>query len=158
MARSPKAAAADPNRVLNLARSFAASRRRVFQAFTERDELKRWFGPEGFTIVSCAVDLRVGGSYRIVMRSPKGKEHTVRGIYQEISKPDRLIFTWAWENEDGEPGHETLVTLSFAEKDGETLLRLNHRRFESKKAREAQKHGWASCFVCLAEHLGKKRA
>ena len=156
MARS--ASAADPYRVLVVTRSFAAPRSRVFRAFTDRNEVKQWFGPEGFAISACAMDLRVGGAYRIVMRSPEGREHTVRGVYQEISKPNRLAFTWAWEDEEGEPGHETLVTISFADKDGKTLLRLNHRRFESRKARDAHKHGWGSCFVCLTEYLRRKRA
>jgi len=158
MARSAKAAATDPNRVLVLSRSFAAPRSRVFRAFTERDQVKQWFGPEGYTIGACAMDIRVGGAYRIVMRSPKGDEHTVRGEYQEISKPDRLVFTWAWEDDEGELGPETVVTVSFAENDGKTLVRLSHRRFESKKARDAHKGGWASTLVCLAEFLGRKKA
>jgi uncharacterized protein YndB with AHSA1/START domain len=157
MARSAKAAAADPNRVLVVTRSFAAPRSRVFRAFTDRNEMKRWFGPEGFTISACAIDLRVGGAYRVVMRSPQGTEHIVRGVYQEISKPERLAFTWAWEDDDGELGAETVVTVSFAENDGKTQLRLSHRRFESKKARDAHKGGWISTLVCLAEHLSSRK-
>lgn len=162
MARSarsvkPAARATDPNRVLVVNRSFAAPRSRVFRAFTERDQVKQWFGPEGFTIVACAMDIRVGGAYRIVMRSSQGKEHIVRGEYQEISKPDRLVFTWAWEDDEGESGPETVVTVSFAENDGKTLVRLSHRRFESKKARDAHMGGWASTLVCLAEFLGRKK-
>jgi uncharacterized protein YndB with AHSA1/START domain len=156
MARSAKAAAADPNRVLVVTRSFAAKRSRVFRAFTDRNEMKQWFGPEGFTISACAIDLRVGGAYRVVMRSPHGTEHIVRGVYQEISKPERLAFTWAWESDDGELGPETVVTVTFAENDGKTELRLSHRRFESKKARDA--HKGISTFVCLAGHLSKKKS
>jgi len=157
MARSARAAAADPSRSLVVTRSFAAPRSRVFRAFASREEVKQWFGPENFTIAACAIDFRVGGAYRIVMHSPQGQEHIVRGVYREISKPSRLAFTWAWENEDGEPGHETLVTLSFTEKDGKTQIRLSHRGFEAKKARDAHHVGWVSVFVCLAEHLGRKR-
>jgi uncharacterized protein YndB with AHSA1/START domain len=147
----------DPSRVLNLSRTFAAPRSRVFRAFTERDQVKQWFGPQSFTITACAIDLRVGGAYRIVMRSPQGKELIVRGVYREISRPDRLVFTWAWEDEEGEPGHETLVTLSFVASGGKTLLRLSHRNFESASARDAHKGGWAGALACLAAHLAKKK-
>jgi uncharacterized protein YndB with AHSA1/START domain len=91
------------------------------------------------------------------MRSPQGSEHIVRGVYQEISKPERLVFTWAWEDEEGDLGPETVVTVSFAENDGKTLVRLSHRRFESKKARDAHKGGWAGALICLAEFLGRKK-
>jgi uncharacterized protein YndB with AHSA1/START domain len=149
-------AATDAGRMLALARSFPVSQSRLFRAFTACADLNNWFGPEGFTVTACAVDLRVGGAWRICMRSPQGQQYCVRGVYREIERPRRLAFTWAWEQEDGASGHETLVTLSFAERNGETQLRLNQRRFESKKARDAHKRGWTSSFVCLAEYLAPK--
>ena len=93
---------------LTISRTFAAARARVFKAFTDPDVLKEWFGPEGFSVPSATVDFRVGGKYRITMRSPEETDHTVIGIYREIDEPNRLVFTWAWETGDM-PDADTLV-------------------------------------------------
>ena len=59
--------------VLRLSRSFAAPRDRVFRAFTAPAQLARWWGPKGFTVPACTLDVRVGGAWRTVMRSPEGQ-------------------------------------------------------------------------------------
>ena len=100
--------------VLRLSRSFAAPRDRVFRAFTAPAQLARWWGPKGFTVPACTLDVRVGGAWRTVMRSPEGKDHIVSGVYREITPPERMVLTWAWE-EAGARGHETLVTIELAE-------------------------------------------
>ena len=89
------------------------------------------------------------------MRSPEGSEHVSRGVYREIVEPERLVFTWAHENEDGAPGHETLVTVTFAEQGGKTKLTLRQAVFESVKERDSHRGGWNSSMERLAEHLAK---
>ncbi len=145
------------NRELVLTRTLDAPRALVFRAFTDPAHLVRWWGPEGFTVPECKMDVREGGAWRTCMRSPDGNDYKVRGLYREIVKPERLVFTWAWEDESGATGHETLVTVTFAERDGKTLLRLAHRIFESKKARDAHQQGWASTLNCLAAFLAEGR-
>ena len=145
------------NREIVLTRTLDAPRALVFRAWTDPSHLVRWWGPEGFTIPECKMDVSEGGAWRTCMRSPDGKDYKVRGVYREIVKPARLVFTWAWEDETGTPGHETLVTVTFAERDGKTQLRLAHRVFESKKSRDAHQQGWASTLKCLAEFLGAGR-
>ena len=75
-------------RQLTLTRVFDAPRELVFQAWTEPEHLKQWWGPNGFTTPACEVDLRVGGAWKIVMRFPDGaNEHTMQAVYREVSPP-----------------------------------------------------------------------
>lgn len=160
MAVTRKRAASAPqrkSRELVLNRTLDAPRALVFRAWTDPAYLVRWWGPEGFTVPDCKLDLREGGAWRTCMRSPDGNDYKVRGVYHQIVKPERLVFSWAWEDEAGETGHETLVTVTFRERAGKTLLRIAHRVFESKKARDAHRQGWASTLKCLAAFLAKGR-
>ena len=141
--------------ILRLSRSFAAPRERVFRAFTAPAQMIKWWGPKGFTVPVCTLDPRAGGAWRTVMRSPEGKDHTVSGVYREILPPERLVFTWAWE-EDGARGHETLVTIELFETAGGTRLELTHELFESESARDLHGEGWSSCLDCLEEALAQE--
>ena len=78
------------------------------------------------------------------MRAPDGSEHRKRGVYREIVEPERLVFTYASEDADGNPGHETLVTVTFADVGGQTKLTLHQGVFESVVARNAHEGGWTS--------------
>jgi uncharacterized protein YndB with AHSA1/START domain len=140
--------------ILRLSRSFAAPRERVFRAFTAPTQLARWWGPKGFTVPACTLDVRPGGAWRTVMRSPEGKDHIVSGVYREIAPPERLVFTWAWE-EDGARGHETVVTIELSETPGGTRLELTHERFETEDSLDRHRHGWSSCLDCLEQALAE---
>lgn len=155
--RTRAAPAQKKNRELVVTRTLDAPRTLVFRAWTDPAQLVRWWGPEGFTTPECKMDVREGGAWRTCMRSPDGNDYKVRGVYREIVEPERLAFTWAWEDDSGATGHETLVTVTFAERAGKTLLRLSHRIFESKKARDAHQQGWVSVLNCLAAFLGEGR-
>jgi uncharacterized protein YndB with AHSA1/START domain len=139
---------------LRLSRSFAAPRDRVFRAFTAPTQLVKWWGPKGFTVPACTMDVRAGGAWRTVMRSPEGREHIVSGTYREIKPPARLVFTWGWE-EDGARGHETVVTIELFETPGGTRLELTHERFESEDSLNQHRHGWIGCLDCLEEALAE---
>lgn len=56
------------------------------------------------------------------MRSPEGKDYWAQGVYREVLEPERLVFTWAWENPKGNPGRETLVTVRLAKHGAKTKL------------------------------------
>ncbi len=139
-------------RELVLERVLDAPRALVFKAWTEPDRLARWFGPRGFTTTSCSMDVRPGGAFRVCMRGPDGTDHWLRGTYREIVAPERLVFTWAWEDAEGRPGHESLVSVTFAETGGKTKLTLHHALFESRTARDQHEGGWTSCLERLAEY------
>lgn len=101
------------------------------------------------------MDFRPGGAYRTCLRSPEGKDYWVQGFYREIVEPERLVFTHAWENEDGQPKHETLVTVTFAEHGGKTKLTFHQAIFESVEGRNSHQLGWSECLDRLVEYLAK---
>jgi uncharacterized protein YndB with AHSA1/START domain len=140
---------------LVITRVFDAPPRLVFKAWTEPERLVRWWGPRGFTTPSCKVDVRPGGAFRLCMRSPEGTDHWLRGVYREVVEPERLVCTWAWEDAEGTPGHETLLTVSFAQQGAKTKLTLHQAVFESVTARDAHQEGWTSGLDRLAEFLAK---
>ena len=141
------------DRVLVVERIFDAPPSLVFKAWIEPQLLMRWFGPRGFTTPSYTLDPRPGGSWRCCMVSPAGAENWVRGVFREILEPERLAFTWAHENADGTLGHETLITVTFADLGEKTRLTLRQGIFESVEARDDHHDGWSSSIEILAEYL-----
>ncbi|HTT40460.1 MAG TPA: SRPBCC domain-containing protein [Burkholderiales bacterium] len=141
---------------LTLIRTFKAPREQVFNAFTKREALQSWFGPEGYTVPRASIDVRTGGRYRIEMHSPEGTVHILTGDYREVRPPERLVFTWAWLDGAG-VGPQTLVTLTFAAKGENTELTMEHSGFATAEARDAHNRGWSSSLDCLAGMLAGKQ-
>ncbi|HVJ18815.1 MAG TPA: SRPBCC domain-containing protein [Polyangiaceae bacterium] len=113
-------------------RVFAAPRELVFDALTNPDVLRRWYGPEGWTLVACDVDFRVGGHWRFVTRQPSGREIVQFGVFTEIIPSVRFTKTERWL--DWDPG-EVIVTTELAERDGQTTL-TSITRYPSKQVRD----------------------
>jgi uncharacterized protein YndB with AHSA1/START domain len=114
-------------REIVLTRVFHAPRELVFRMWTEAELLRLWWGPKEFTNPVCEVDLKPGGSYRIVMRAPDGSQFPCAGVYREISRPGRLVFTNNAIGEDGALLLEGLTTVVFEEHAGRTTLTLRTR-------------------------------
>lgn len=136
-----------------MTREFDAPRQLVFDAFSKPELLRRWFGPRGWSLVECEVDLRVGGGFRFVLRSPDGKELGMRGVYREISSPARSVHM---ESFDDYPG-ESQVTAVFTERDGKTTMTATVL-YPSREVRDAvvqsgMEHGAAESYDKLAEML-----
>ena len=138
---------------LVITRILDAPRELVFKAWTEPDRAIRWWGPRGFTTAHYELDFRPDGAYRVCMRSPEGTEHWQRGVCREVVEPERLVFTFAWEDSEGTPGHETVVTVTLAEFGAKTKLTLHQAVFETVTARDLHQGGWASALEWLAEYL-----
>ena len=102
-----------------MTRDFRAPRTLVFHALTKPDLLRRWYGPEGWSLVVCDIDLRPGGAWRFVSRQPDGRETAQFGTYREIVAPEKIVNTEFWE--DWNPG-EVLVTTLLTEAGGKTSL------------------------------------
>jgi uncharacterized protein YndB with AHSA1/START domain len=141
------------NRVLVMTRIVDAPPALVFQAWTEPERIKHWWGPRGYTTVSCEMDLRPGGAWRVRSRSAKGVEVAERGVFREIGVGERLVFTHAWEDAEGKPGLETLVTLTFEDHDGKTKLTLHQAVFDTVEDRDGHAEGWGESLDMLAEYL-----
>jgi uncharacterized protein YndB with AHSA1/START domain len=144
-------------RTLVITRLLDAPRDMVFAAWVDQDQAAQWWGPKGFTSVSCTMDVRVGGVWRRVMKSPDGAELCARGVYREIAAPERLVFTYAWERNPEHAGHETLVTLTFADLGDKTELTLRQAVFETVAARDGHRGGWLGCLERFAEFLDRRR-
>ena len=141
----------DADTVLRMERTFDAPVDLVFRAFTEPEQIVRWWGPEGFHIPESEFTVEVGGGFRTCMRGPES-DHWVQGKYTELIVNERLAFTWAWEA-DGEPGPATRVTIDFEARGGQTVIQLVHEGFAEIEGRDAHGDGWASSFNCLDQVL-----
>ena len=141
------------DREIVLTRVFDAPRKLVFEAFTKPELLKQWFGPRGWSLVVCEVDLKVGGGFRFVLRGPDGKQMGMSGVYREIVPPERSVHM---ESYDDYPG-ESRVTSVFVEQAGKTTLTATVL-YPSKEVRDAviqsgMEHGAAESYDKLAELL-----
>jgi len=107
------------DREILITRVFDAPRKLVFEAITKPEHVAHWWGPRNMTMLTCEMDLRTGGAWRFVLRGPDGNDYGFRGVYREITPPERLVQTFEFE---GMPGHVSLETSTLEEQDGKTKL------------------------------------
>jgi len=138
---------------LEIVRIFDASRRAAWNAWTDPEAAKEWFGPRGFTVPDYTLDLRAGGSWRLCLRASDGEEHWARGIYKEVVPPRRLTYTWIWEQRDN---HEMRVDVSFEELGYKTRLTLDQSEFETREDCEEHRDGWTQSLDRLGGYLRKR--
>jgi uncharacterized protein YndB with AHSA1/START domain/predicted enzyme related to lactoylglutathione lyase len=135
---------------LVIRRTYNAPRERVFDAWIKPEIFRRWMGPADVAVREMEIDARVGGKYRVVMVDPEGERFVVFGTIREFRRPTRLSYTWQWEDDDGAPeGNETLLTLDFHDRDGDTELVLTHENFASAESRDRHNQGWSSALEKL---------
>lgn len=116
-----------------ITRNFDAPRERVWQAWTEREQLMQWFGPQGFAMTHAVLDLRLGGHFHYALRSPHGQEMWGKRTFAEITAPQRLVLVSLFSAAKGgitrhpiSPNwpRETLSTTTFAEHAGKTVVTI----------------------------------
>jgi uncharacterized protein YndB with AHSA1/START domain len=98
------------DREIQIVREFAAPRDRVFAAYTDPALIPEWWGPRGTTTIVDVIDVRPGGQWRFVARDADGSETAFRGVYREVTEPERIVQTFEWE---GMPGHVSVETAEF---------------------------------------------
>jgi uncharacterized protein YndB with AHSA1/START domain len=149
------AAVVDDALTLVLTRTFDAPREAVFKAWTDPTQVARWKGPRGIQAEVKQLDARAGGGYRVAMHGTPNGTMVVRGVYREFVPPERLAFTWAWEEDSTthRAGHESLVTVTLRAVGGRTELTLRHENFDSAQSRDSHGHGWNGSLDKLAEFL-----
>ena len=141
-------------RVVRIERTFDAPAEAVFDAWTSEEVIRRWFRPrEGWLEPSAEVDLRVGGKIRVVMRTPEGEPVGAGGEYTEIDRPNRLAFTWTF---DDDPSNEQMIELEFTERDGVTTVLFVNSNISESERRDAQYEGWSTCFDEIGRVLASK--
>jgi uncharacterized protein YndB with AHSA1/START domain len=130
--------------VVRIERTFAAPAEDVFDAWTSPEVMRRWFHPaRDWDTPEAEVDLRVGGTVRVVMRRPDGTEAEAHGQYTLIDRPRRLEMTWTF-NDD--PSNHQLMELSFSESEGSTMVLMVNSGISTDERRERQDRGWRGCF------------
>jgi uncharacterized protein YndB with AHSA1/START domain len=142
---------------LVIERIFDAPRELVFRAWTEPQRAVRWWGPQGFVILSCEMEVRPGGLWRRRMRSPEGALFCKRGVYREILAPERLSFTYTDEDCEGNCGPETLVSVTFTVVGRKTRLTLRQTGFATEAERDSHRGGWTGSLDRLAGYLPRDR-
>lgn len=139
-----------PKPSLTITRQLPAPPDRCFRAWTDPEALRRWFGPGKTEVVLAEADPRVGGRYRIVMRSQDGQEHHVGGEFREVVANRKLVFTWSWRST---PERQSLVTVEFIPQGAITTLTLTHEQFADEATRDRHHHGWTGSLGKLAAFL-----
>lgn len=148
---------APKDRELVVTRLIDAPRERVFSMWTDPQHVRRWWGPKDYPATHVEMDVRAGGRWRNCLTSAAdGRELWQHGVFREVVKPERLVFTFVWE-EEGERGLETLVTITFADERGKTRLTLRQVPFQSIAERDGHGGGWSSSFDRLDEWLSRDR-
>ena len=141
---------------LTITRTFTTLPENVFSAWTDPAGLRFWWFPAGTNVESVQIDLHVGGHYQIVNKAPSGNGPTfvVSGSYQEIKAPQRLVYTWTWqEGDDNLLANNTLVTVDLKGMDTRTQFTLIHQGFEDKVGRDRHLEGWENALDGFETYL-----
>jgi uncharacterized protein YndB with AHSA1/START domain len=135
------------DREYEMTRVFDAPRDLVFAAYTDPQQIPRWWGPRGVTTIVDTMDMRPGGTWRFIQRGADRAEYGFRGVYREVVPPERLVYTLVFEFAfPGKPDHDVLETLIFEEKRGLHPRRPEPGRFpDAGRQDEGPRHGT----VCL---------
>lgn len=141
-----------------ITRTFDAPRGAVWAAWTDPEQVAEWWGPEGFTVPHCELDVRPGGSFHIDMAAPDGTIYPDSGELLEVNRPERLVMvSRGFEDENGEPQLETRHTITFADAGTQTHLTLEADVISATPAVEealgGMEMGWSQSFDKLADYL-----
>jgi uncharacterized protein YndB with AHSA1/START domain len=153
-----------------VSREFDAPRELVWNSWTEAERLKQWWGPKGFVVHTCKVDLRPGGLFHYGMSAPDGSDMWGRFLYREIDRPQRLEFIVSFSDPAGgisrHPGHfgwplQMLSTVTFEESRGRTTVKVQWEAYEATNAErktfqegmDSMQQGWGGTFEQFADYL-----
>jgi uncharacterized protein YndB with AHSA1/START domain len=142
---------APPTLTLVVRKTIRATPERLFDAWTRPEELKKWWGPQSVTCIDAAVDLTVGGGYRIANQFPNGDVVWITGEFEVIEPPKRLVYSWRLGTGTG-PSER--VSVTFEPRGANTEVTVTHERIPSIPVRDVHEQGWFGCLDGLAVFLG----
>ena len=154
--------ASSADREILITRLFDAPREVVFDAWTDPQQLARWYAPHGCEIEFRTLDPRPGGSFHSCIRTPDGHECWCRGVYRTVNRPVQIVLTMVVSNEKGQSVDpvaagmdpdwpaETVVTVTLVEKQGRTMLTLHQTVSDSLAKRTGAHPGWLEMLDRLA--------
>jgi len=137
---------------MSIRRKMPAAREVVYEAWTDPQGIREWMCPGDVTSAEAVLDVRVGGSYRIVMMG-KERNHVHTGVYQVVEPNAKLVFTWTEEGNDV----ATLVTVEFLAHGNESELVLTHERFTKPDVAKRYENGWGTIAQKLSAYLAQRR-
>ena len=135
--------------ILVTRRTIRASAARLFDAWTQPEQLRAWWGPRPVTCSSAEVDLRVGGRYRIANALPDGTTIMIEGEFQVVDAPHKLVYTWCMQD-----GEASRVTVRFEPREDATEVIVIHEQIPSERVRDSHEGGWNGCLEGLATYFG----
>jgi uncharacterized protein YndB with AHSA1/START domain len=124
----------------------------VFDALSDPDKLRKWWGPAGFTVSSLNFHPQVGERYRIGMQPPDGEAFHITGEFRDVDRPARLAYTFAYEKPDKDDT-ETLVSLTLRDRAGSTEIVLTQGPFKTEARRALHRDGWLDSFDKLGQFI-----
>jgi uncharacterized protein YndB with AHSA1/START domain len=138
------------DRTVTLRRRFRAPRAFLFQAWTDPAQFARWFGPKAWTVERCKIDARPGGSWQAWLRTTNGTSVYVGGVYAELERDRRIVFTW--DTKQRPAGAFSVVTVEFADQADGVEIRITHRELTDAQAVDMDV-GWNNTFDSLEEYV-----
>jgi len=151
--------AATGTREMNLERVINAPREKVWEAWTNQEQVQQWWGPKGFTAPVCRVNAKPGGEIYIEMRGPDGVNYPMRGTYREVVRPEWMVFSAAALDKDGKSLLEDLTMVQFVEEQNKTRLTVRatvtHVEPEGMQSLEGMEEGWKQTLDRLEQFLRK---
>ena len=144
---------------LTLVRRIAARPSIVFDAFVTPEAILEWWSPDEGPVLETAVDLRVGGQFRVRFRTMDGKEHEGRGTYLEVERPRRIVMAWHWSQngEVEERGEESRVEIELRAIDTGTELTFTHALLKTEASRASHEEGWVGALDKLVARFARQR-
>jgi uncharacterized protein YndB with AHSA1/START domain len=136
------------DRELTITRIFDAPRSLVFEAWSEPKHLMRWFAPNNFTVPACEMDFRAGGKFRLCIRG-FGKDHWMNGVFDEVVKPERIVWTSRLDNDT----NEVVTTATFTDLGDKTRLIVHQTYSIETDSTRGARQGWTETLDHLAELL-----
>ena len=140
----------EPNLKLIVRKTIRAGAERLFDAWTEPIQLRKWWGPVDVKCIEAAVDLRVGGQYRIGNQLPDGSILWIAGEFEAVEKPHKLVYTWLVEGDSKRPER---VTVRFEPRDGVTEVIVVHELIADEPTRARHEQGWLGCLAGLLRYI-----
>lgn len=135
---------------LSLKRRLNAPAELVYSAWTEPERMGHWFCPAQSEVLYAESSTRVGGKYRVIMRTPDGEKHTAFGEYLLVVPNEKLVFSWQWVSE---PEVVSEVTVTFESDGNATDLTLTHELLPTESSRDGHREGWTGALENLAAYL-----
>jgi len=144
---------------ISFKRLFKAPRQKVFEVFTKPEHLVHWWAPKPFTMPKCEVDLRPGGEWNYLFRSPEGVEHDCQAIYRAVEPPSKLVMESSVPGPQGKAFFTIRQTILLVDKGMETELILEVKVLQvnpgGEPFLEGAKQGFGMTLVNLEEYLGR---